>query len=85
MSKPSTKLGDAIGRAVRGLAFTFDYVVPVAGLATYRMIPGTARGAMFGGPSTSAACMSAMLTQRGNGWSILRAGVSNHPDRPSLP
>lgn len=83
MAKPSTKLGDMIGHTVRSIAFVADYVIPLSGLAVYRMIPAGNRGELFGGPSTSAECMFAMLTQRSGGWSILRYGVSNHPERPS--
>lgn len=82
-SKPSTRIGDVIGHAVRGLAFTFDYALPLAGLAAYRCVPATARGRLTGGPSSSTAAMRALLSARSGGWAILRAGVSNHPDRPS--
>lgn len=85
MNKPSTELGDIIGYSVRGMASLFDYIIPVTGLAAYRLIPDNVRGNAFGGPSTSQMTMFTLLQTKGNGWSILRNGVSNHPDRPSLP
>lgn len=82
-SKPSTRLGNAMGAAMRGAAWTFDYALPLAAIGAYQLIPGSTRGAMFGGPSASTAAMRGILNQGSGGWEIIRGiAVSNHPDRP---
>lgn len=81
----STRLGDALGSAMRAAAWSFDYALPLAAISAYRLIPDQARGRLFGGPSASLASVAALRLARGGGWAIIRAAASNHPPRPSLP
>jgi hypothetical protein len=84
MNKPSTKLGNAMGAAMRGTAWTFDYALPLAAIGTYQLIPGKARGQLLGGPSASTAAMRAILHTGSGGWEVIRGiAVSNHPPRPT--
>lgn len=83
--KQSTRLGDALGGAMRASAYLFDYAVPLIAITTYRLIPDRTRGSMFGGPSASLATVGKLRIAGGGGWSLIRMAASNHPDRPHLP
>jgi hypothetical protein len=85
MSRPSTRAGDALGSAMRGAAWVFDYALPLAAVSAYRLIPDERRGKMFGGPSASLAAVAQLRRAGGGGWQIIRIAASNHPDRPRLP
>lgn len=81
-SKPNTRLGSYAGRTGQGLAWAFDYALPLASIRLYRLIP--ARGFLFGGPAASLATMAAIKAQGGGGWqAISKIAVSNHPPRPT--
>lgn len=84
-TKESTALGNALGNAMRAAAYVFDYALPLSAITTYRLIPDSVRGSLFGGPSASLAAVSALRQAGGSGWVIIRAAASNHPKRPPLP
>ena len=79
---PSTRLGNALGTAMRATAFAFDYALPLAAISAYRLIPDERRHRLFGGPSASLAVVAALRSSRGGGWGLIRAAASNHPPRP---
>ena len=85
MSRPSTRLGDMLGAAMRAAAWTFDYALPLAAVSAYRLIPDDTRGRVFGGPSASLAAVGEIRAAGGAGWQVIRAAASNHPPRPTLP
>ena len=85
MSKPSTRAGNALGTAMRAAAHTFDYVLPLAAISAYRLVPDRTRGVMFGGPSASLDTVRALRQAKGGGWALIRLAASNHPTRPKLP
>lgn len=82
---PSTRLGNALGTAMRAAAFAFDYALPLAAVSAYRLIPDERRRRLFGGPSASLTAVAMIRRARGGGWQAIRAAASNHPDRPQLP
>jgi hypothetical protein len=85
-TRPSTPLGDRLGTAMRGAALVMDCALPIAAISLYRLIPGDARGALFGGPSASGAALRTIRAQRGGGWQVIsQIAVSNHAPRPPLP
>lgn len=79
----STPLGDALGGAMRVSARFFDYVLPIAAIRVYRLIPARWRGPLFGGPSASCAAIQRIKAQGGGGWEVIRADSDKHPPRPS--
>jgi hypothetical protein len=79
--KPSTRLGNALGTAMRSSAWVFDYALPLAAISAYLLIPDEHRGRMFGGPSAGRAARALLRSQRSGGWEIIRNAASNHPDR----
>ena len=85
MRRPSTRLGNSLGTAMRAAAWTFDYALPLAAVTAYRLIPDDTRGRMFGGPSVSLAIVGEIREEGGAGWQIIRLAASNHPPRPTLP
>lgn len=83
MSKPSTKLGNALGTAMVGAAYTADCLLPLAAIRTYWLIPADRRFTLFGGPSASVGAYAKIKRQGGGGWQVIRSiAVSNHPPRP---
>lgn len=78
----STRLGNALGAAMRGSAWALDCALPLAAVSAYRLIPDGARSRMFGGPSASLATVAAIRRAHGGGWQAIRAAASNHPPRP---
>lgn len=83
--KESTKLGNGLGRTARGTVFLMDYLLPLAVIGAYRLMPAKTRGNLFGGPSASLSAMTTLRLQRHGGWDIIRIAMSNHPERPKLP
>lgn len=84
--RPSTPLGDKLGTAMRGAALVMDCALPIAAITAYRLIPGDARGALFGGPSASGTALATIRAQRGGGWQLIsQIAMSNHPPRPPMP
>jgi hypothetical protein len=85
-NRPSTRLGNALGTAMRTAAFTFDYLLPLTAMSAYRLIPDARRGQAFGCPPASLGAVKALRLRRGGGWEIIRdIAVANHPPRPQLP
>jgi hypothetical protein len=84
-SRSSTRLGNALGGAMRGAAFVFDYALPLVAVSAYRLIPDARRGQLFGGPSASLDVVRTVRQAGGGGWAAIRAAASNHPPRPPLP
>jgi hypothetical protein len=80
--RQSTKLGNILGTAMRGSAHALDYMLPLAAISAYRLIPDQVRGRLFGGPSTSLFAVR-MIREGQPGWYVIRMAASNHPPRPS--
>lgn len=82
-ARPSTPLGNALGRAMVSAAYVLDYAVPLAAIKAYRLIPARARTRLFGGPSASGSAITQLRAHRTGGWAIIRTiALSNHPPRP---
>jgi hypothetical protein len=81
----STRFGNMFGAAMRAAAFTFDYALPLVAITSYRLIPDSTRGKLFGGPSASLGAILDLHTAKGGGWQIIKMAASNHPPRPHLP
>jgi hypothetical protein len=79
----STRLGNALGGAMRLSALTFDYFIPLVAIRTYQLIPADGRRVLFGGSSASVNVVRKLRTRRGGGWELIRIAASNHPDRPT--